>query len=447
MLTHIQEIIDSVSNSYGDEFFTKITLALNKVISADYTFIARINSETYSCKTERLVAKGKVAENFQYSLKNTPCANVANNSVCFYAKDVGNFYPEDQLLIDMKIQAYIGTPLIDSKQEVIGLIVALFETEHNTEQETTALFQLFSGRIAAELERLDYEHSLEEKISTRTKELSNTITQLQQTQKQLVESEKMSALGNLVAGVSHEVNTPLCIAITTHSIMADELKKLKDKLDSNSLSMKDMENFRNNSDSALTMQGENLNRAKKLIENFKKTAADQHQLEIETLDIGQYYQKVISTLRSMLKPQNVTLEINCQDTIMLATYPGVHAQILTNLINNSVKHGFVNNKEASTDTDNINQENKITIEIKQLTADEVEVIYSDNGCGLSKEAQQHVFEPFFTTARNQGGIGLGMSIVFNLINQKINGSIELKNTSSGACFHYKFKENKSKYNG
>ena len=447
MLTHIQEIIDSVSNSYGDEFFTKITLALNKVISADYTFIARINSETYSCKTERLVAKGKVAENFQYSLKNTPCANVANNSVCFYAKDVGNFYPEDQLLIDMKIQAYIGTPLIDSKQEVIGLIVALFETEHNTEQETTALFQLFSGRIAAELERLDYEHALEEKISTRTKELSNTITQLQKTQKQLVESEKMSALGNLVAGVSHEVNTPLGIAITTHSIMADELKKLKDKLDSNSLSMKDMENFRNNSDSALTMQGENLNRAKKLIENFKKTAADQHQLEIETLDIGQYYQKVISTLRSMLKPQNVTLEINCQDTIMLATYPGVHAQILTNLINNSVKHGFVNNKEASIDTDNINQENKITIEIKQLTADEVEVIYSDNGCGLSKEAQQHVFEPFFTTARNQGGIGLGMSIVFNLINQKINGSIELKNTSSGACFHYKFKENKSKYNG
>ena len=294
---------------------------------------------------------------------------------------------------------------------------------------------------------LKYEHYLEEKISTRTKELSNTITQLQQTQKQLVESEKMSALGNLVAGVSHEVNTPLGIAITTHSIMADELKKLKDKLDSNSLSMKDMENFRNNSDSALTMQGENLNRAKKLIENFKKTAADQHQLEIETLDIGQYYQKVISTLRSMLKPQNVTLEINCQDTIMLATYPGVHAQILTNLINNSVKHGFVNNKEASTDTDNINQENKITIEIKQLTADEVEVIYSDNGCGLSKEAQQHVFEPFFTTARNQGGIGLGMSIVFNLINQKINGSIELKNTSSGACFHYKFKENKSKYNG
>ena len=447
MLTHIQEVIDSVSNSYGDEFFTKITLALNKVISADYTFIARINSETYSCKTERLVAKGKVSENFQYSLKNTPCANVANNSVCFYAKDVGNFYPEDQLLIDMKIQAYIGTPLIDSKQEVIGLIVALFETEHNTEQETTALFQLFSGRIAAELERLDYEHALEEKISTRTKELSNTITQLQKTQKQLVESEKMSALGNLVAGVSHEVNTPLGIAITTHSIMADELKKLKDKLDSNSLSMKDMENFRNNSDSALTMQGENLNRAKKLIENFKKTAADQHQLEIETLDIGQYYQKVISTLRSMLKPQNVTLEINCQDTIMLATYPGVHAQILTNLINNSVKHGFVNNKEASIDTDNINQENKITIEIKQLTADEVEVIYSDNGCGLSKEAQQHVFEPFFTTARNQGGIGLGMSIVFNLINQKINGSIELKNASSGACFHYKFKENKSKYNG
>ena len=447
MLTHIQEIIDRVSNSYGDEFFTKITLALNKVISADYTFIARINSETYSCKTERLVAKGKITDNLEFPLNKTPCANITANTICFHPKNVAALFPEDQFLIEFKIQAYLAVPLVNAKQKVIGLLVALFKAEHKNEKESVALLQLFAGRITAELQRLDYEISLEKKMSTQTQELAKTVKELQLTQQQLAESEKMSALGKLVAGVSHEVNTPLGIAITTHSIMADELKKLKNKLDSNSLSMKDMESFRNNSDSALTMQGENLNRAKNLIENFKKTAADQNQLEIETLDIGQYYHKVISTLRSMLKPQNVTLEINCQDTIMLATYPGVHAQILTNLINNSVKHGFVNNKEASTDTDNINQENKITIEIKQLTADEVEVIYSDNGCGLSKEAQQHVFEPFFTTARNQGGIGLGMSIVFKLINQKIYGSIELKNTNSGARFHYKFKENNSKYNG
>lgn len=441
MLTHIKEIIEGVSNSYGDEFFTKITLALHSVISADYTFIARINAQSYRCKTEVLVAKGEIAENFEYALINTPCANVANNAVCFYPKDVCDFYPEDKLLIDMNIEAYIGTPLVDSKQQVIGLIVALYESEQTNEEETAALFQIFSGRIAAELERLDYEQSLEDKISTRTLELSKTVKKLQETQKQLVESEKMSALGNLVAGVSHEVNTPLGIAITTHSIMADEFTKLKNKLDSQSLSIKDMKNFRETSEIALAMQGANLNRAKSLIENFKKTAADQHQLEIETLDIGQYYHRVISTLRSILKPQKVELEIICTDTIILATYPGIHAQILTNLISNSVKHGFEHKKTSDTDVEISRQDNKIIIEIKQLGNDGVEVIYSDNGRGLSNEAHQHVFEPFFTTARQYGGIGLGMSIVFNLISQKLNGSIALGATKKGACFHYKFKEN------
>jgi len=444
MLTHIQEVVEAVSNSYGDEFFAKITLALNKVIAADYTFIARLDAQAHRCKTEVLVAKGKVVDNFDYSLENTPCSNVANDSVCFYSKDICKHFPKDQLLVDMNIQAYLGTPLLNSKQQVTGIIVALFETEHTKEEETSALFQLFSGRIAAELERIDYEQSLEDKITTRTAELSKTVKQLQATQKQLVESEKMSALGNLVAGVAHEVNTPLGIAITTHSIMADELKKLEDKLDSQSLSMKDMENFRRSADSAIAMQGENLIRAKNLMENFKKTAADQHQLEIETLDIGQYYQQVISTLRSILKPQNVSLEIECQDKIVLATYPGVHAQILTNLISNSVKHGFSNSGDNDISASNASQVNKITITVKQHSTGEVTVNYCDNGRGLSKNAEQHVFEPFFTTARKQGGIGLGMSIVFNLISQKLNGSIELKNAKSGACFHYKFKATSAK---
>ena len=139
MLNDITEIVEAVSNSYGDEFLTQITLALNKAIAADYTFIARLDAQSHRCKTEVLVAKGKIVDNFDYSLENTPCANVADDSVCFYAKDICKYFPEDQLLVDMNIQAYLGTPLLDSKKKVIGIIVALFETEHKKQEETSGI--------------------------------------------------------------------------------------------------------------------------------------------------------------------------------------------------------------------------------------------------------------------------------------------------------------------
>ncbi len=434
MLEKVRDIIEGVSNSYGEDFFKKITLALDKIISADYTFIALLDEQNYSSKTIALTAKGQLIDNFEYSLEDTPCANVAEDSVCYYPKDVCQLFPKDQLLIDMKIEAYLGTPLHDSNQKVTGLIVALYEKPVTDEQQVLTLFQVFSGRIAAELERREYERLLEEKVVTRTTELSKAVEQLQITQRQLVESEKMAALGDLVAGIAHEVNTPLGISITTHSIMADELKRLNAQIDSGNLTMSAMTSYRQSTASALGMQGENLDRAKKLIENFKKTAVDQHQLEVEKINIKQYYEKVASTLRSILKQKKVSLEITCDNDISLATFPGVHAQIITNLISNSVRHGF--NKPKPSDKD----KNLASFNIKMLTDGWVEVTYQDNGSGLTDEAKVHVFEPFYTTAREQGGVGLGMSIIFNLITQKLNGEITLKDNEIGACFIYRFKE-------
>ena len=238
----------------------------------------------------------------------------------------------------------------------------------------------------------------------------------------------MAALGGLVAGIAHEVNTPLGIAITTQSIIAEEHKQLNNKITNERLSMKDMTHYCQSVDNALIMLGDNLIRAKDLIENFKKTAVDQHQLEIETINIKGYYLKVSSTLNSILKTKKALLTITGDENINLATYPGIHGQILTNLIPNSVRHGF----NGITD-------NNITINISYNKQGVVEVQYQDNGIGLSEEAQKHVFDPFFTTARKSGGVGLGMSIVYNLITQKLNGQIYIDTNKSGACFNYQFK--------
>lgn len=425
----VQKVIEAVSNTYGDDFFNAITLALHNIIKADYTFIAVLDNEKSISKTIALVAKGQLADNFEYSLKDTPCADVADDSVCYYRDHVCEAFPKDKLLIDMNIAAYLGTPLHDSKQNVIGLIVTLYENPLEDDYEVVTLFKVFSGRIAAELERRNYEAALEEKVLSRTLKLSTTIDQLQQAQQQLVESEKMAALGGLVAGIAHEVNTPLGIAITTHSVISEEHNQLNNKIANEHLSMKDMEHYRKTVDNALTMQGENLLRAKELIENFKKTAVDQHLLEIETINVKNYYLKVISTLNSILKTKKASLEITGDDNIKVDTYPGVHAQILTNLITNSIRHGF-----------NTIKDNHIVINIIQQ-GDIIEVHYQDNGIGLSEQAKKHVFDPFYTTARKSGGVGLGMSIVYNLITQKLNGKIFIDKNCNGACFIYQFKAN------
>lgn len=432
MQSNVRTIIEAVSNTYGDNFFNSITLALHNVIGADYTFIAIFDTENHMSKTIALAAKGELADNFEYSLTDTPCANIADDSICLYRDHVCDMFPKDQLLKDMNIEAYLGTPLHNSKQNVMGLIVALYEKPLVDDNEVLTLFQIFSGRIAAELERRDYEVSLEEKVLSRTLELSKTIDQLQLAQKQLVESDKMAALGGLVAGIAHEVNTPLGIAITTHSIIADEHKQLNDKINNEHLTMKDMSHYCQSVENALSMQGENLLRAKKLIENFKETAVDQHYLEIENVNIKDYYHKVVSTINSILKTKNVSLTITANKKINLATYPGIHAQILTNLITNSVRHGF-SGLESNQITINIVKQNNI-----------VEVHYQDNGVGLSEEAKEHVFDPFFTTARKSGGVGLGMSIVYNLITQKLKGKIFIDKNNSGACFIYQFKESSYK---
>ena len=360
-------------------------------------------------------------------------ADAADDTICCYTKDICSIYPKDQLLVDMKIEAYLGAPLHDSNNNVMGIIVALYKEPITNEREVLTLFQVFSGRIAAELERREYESLLEEKVEERTKELSTTLAQLKLTQKQLIESEKMAALGGLVVGISHEVNTPLGIAITTQSIMADEMKALNTKVKNDSLSLRAFSSYQTKVENALGIQKQNLNHAQVLIDNFKKIAADQHHLEIKKINIGEYYQEVSSTLHSLLVPLKISLKIHCATNIYLATYPGAHAQILTTLITNSVRHAFSFPKR----NDSLNI---INIDISENPEKEVIVIYQDNGKGLSKEARKHVFEPFYTTDRSQGGIGLGMPIIFNLINQKLNGKIEYVSTDRGACFRYKFKE-------
>jgi len=190
----LPEIIKSLKSTYGDDFFNEITLQLNKIIGTDYTFIAQVDADNSLAKTISLAVKGQLAENFEYELINTPCEDVAGDSVCVYPKNICSLFPKDQLLKDMNIEGYVGVPLHDSFGKVKGIIVALHEAEIKDIDLAITLFELFSGRIAAEIERAEQKRNLEQL----NKVLDAKV-------KELTESEKRLSI--------HLQNTPLgCIS-------------------------------------------------------------------------------------------------------------------------------------------------------------------------------------------------------------------------------------------
>lgn len=435
----LRKIIEGVSNTFGDNFFTSISLQLADIIQTRYVFIALLDRTAYESRTIALVVDGAVQDNIAYSLEHTPCADVGNDTICCYPCDVSSFYPDDQLLKDLNIDAYLGTPLRDSRGEVMGLIVAMDDKPIADTSQVLTLFEIFSGRVSAEVERQQYERSLEQAnlhlestVKKRTSELTTTLEKLKQAQSQLVESEKMAALGNLVAGVAHEVNTPLGVAITAQSLMQEELHQLNEAVTQETLTEAQMMRFLANMQDTLGLQDKNLQRARVLIENFKRTAVDQHALEIETIDIQEYYQQTLSSLQPLLKSAHADVMLSAATPVKLATYPGCHAQILTNLISNSVKHGF-------RDRDTHNQ---IQIVLSQLDDGQIKVQYRDNGCGLDEVGQKQIFEPFYTTIRSEGGTGLGMSIVYNLITQRLHGNVVLEKSDTGFALSYTFSPEK-----
>jgi signal transduction histidine kinase len=252
-----------------------------------------------------------------------------------------------------------------------------------------------------------------------TQKLSETLNHLEEAQTQLVQSEKMASLGKLIAGVAHEINTPLGIAVTSTSLIQENTEDMAKKLNNKSLSQKQLQSYINIVTESSIISNRGLERVIELMHNFKEVAADQIIEDVREINLATYVNEVMTTLANEMKKSQIQYSFIGDETIRISTIPGALAQVLTNLVNNSIRHGF----QSEDKTQNIN--NNIIIEIDKNTIDEVCLIYQDNGIGMSKDVLMQVFDPFFTTKRNKGGTGLGMNIVFNIIEQKLSGRIDI----------------------
>ncbi len=271
------------------------------------------------------------------------------------------------------------------------------------------------------------EHQASE-IQLANTELQESLETLRRTQTQLVQAEKMASLGTLVAGVAHELNTPIGVAVTAASTLHGKVESFENDYKAGGLKKSTLETFIEQSKIGADLTLRNLERAANLIQSFKQVAVDQTSDNKRVINLKHYIEGVITSLEPKWKTTNHRIEIECTEMIELETYPGAIAQIITNLVDNSLLHGFQGFTELGT----------MRI-VAEKTDDRIMLTYSDNGRGIPPEILPRIFDPFFTTKQAQGGTGLGMHIVYNLVTQKLGGEIRcLSADEGGAGFRLTF---------
>lgn len=243
---------------------------------------------------------------------------------------------------------------------------------------------------------------------------------LRETQNSLIEAEKLAALGRLVAGVAHEVNNPVGISLTVASSLERKTALFAAEVARGDLKRSSLNEYLEASRSASSQLVANLNRAAELITSFKQVAADRNYSDQRTFDLGDLTEQVVMSLRPGLRKHNLTLTVDCQPNLMMNSYPGPYGQVLTNLFLNSVAHAFPDGKPGAVD-----------IQVREYGKDNVEIIFSDNGCGMSLDVRRRAFDPFFTTRRDQGGTGLGLHIVYSIVTNRLGGRLRLDSEPGG----------------
>jgi signal transduction histidine kinase len=250
------------------------------------------------------------------------------------------------------------------------------------------------------------------------------LADLRETQQSLIEAEKLAALGGLVAGVAHEVNNPVGISITVASSLSRRCDSFAKEIDSEQLRRSRLKDFVAGVRDAADQLVANLQRAGELVHSFKQVAVDRSQAERRAFDLKESTEQILSSLRLGLKKRHIALVADIPPGIALDSYPGPYGQIVTNLFINALNHGFGEGQAGT-----------IRVSARLVDADQVELVFQDDGVGMASDVQRRAFDPFFTTLRGRGGSGLGLHIVYNLVTRRLGGRISLSSApGAGTSF-------------
>ena len=415
----LRSITDSTARARGDDFVRILVRDLARVLDVTYVIagrVIRLDDGDEGIRTLAVWGGKDYLPNMEYSLRHTPCQDVTEQCMCFHASGIQADYPQDTLLVDMGAESYIGMPMVDTEGQTLGILSAI-DTKPISEDKrllALSLLSIFAARGAAELQHQDREQQLEAKVQRRTEALLAA-------QATLVEQEKMVALGALVAGVAHEVNTPIGVAVTAASTMVSYADDLLKCVSGERVSRSELQATAQRLREGAQLIERNLARAADLIGNFKQLAVDQGSEHVSDVALREHALGVVSAHGPELRKVGITVEVDIADDLRTRLDAGRWSQVLSNLLMNAAKHAYPNGGPG-----------KVTLSAGMVLeggAHWLLVEFCDDGVGLTPEVRERLFEPFFTTKRGQGGSGLGMHIVYTIVHQ-MGGQVAVASTAA-----------------
>jgi signal transduction histidine kinase len=337
---------------------------------------------------------------------------------------------------DVDFNVWMGAPMFYQNKVLGAIILQSYDTAIGYDDDDLKLLTFVADHIAAALSRKQADEALRmahahladgsAALQAKNRELETTLMHLGMAQGELVRQEKLASLGALVAGIAHEVNTPLGICVTAVSHLAEEILQVRQALTEKSLTENNLQAFFESTDEILRILTSNTQRASGLIRSFKQVAVDQSSDDIREIALAEYIEETLKSLRPKLKRTRHAIAVECDPELRVHSVPGALSQILTNLVINSIIHGFEHIEEGRIQIAAHRKDATLTID------------YQDNGSGMTSDALKHLFDPFYTTKRGRGGSGLGANIIYNLVTAKLGGSIAV-DSAPGSGLHYRIR--------
>ncbi|GJJ05623.1 hypothetical protein RugamoR64_61610 [Duganella rhizosphaerae] len=335
----------------------------------------------------------------------------------------------DHPLGNVDIASWMGAPMLLGDVAYGVIIVQSYDVSVTYTQADLDILAFMASHVAVAIARMQADREIrraKEALEEQNAALESALTSLKDAQGELVRQEKLASLGRLVAGVAHEINTPLGICVTATSHLVEELKLTREDMAAGTLDEDGLNQFFDIISQSLRIMTTNTQRAAALVRSFKQVAVDQSSDDIRSFNLRKYLDEVLLSLQPKLKGKPIAVEIDCDEHINMASFPGAVSQILTNMVVNSLVHGF---EEG--------QSGKIRIAGK-VDGDFVDFEYSDDGAGMDSSTLAQLFDPFFTTKRGSGGSGLGAHILYNLVTGALGGTIKVV-SAPGMGLHYKLR--------